>query len=157
MHKSPGCGHGASNDWFTAQWIAICRARPNPYSTHTDTYERNLIMKNTLHHLLARSAMASILFVAAAATASAAMISHPHGSNAHAVKAMRVIKIGDATKAINVSRGEVVQLVNAAGETFTWHFDTLHHPVIALNKIAPAGFAQRTVLIYVGQGVNERS
>lgn len=112
-------------------------------------------MKTTRLPLLASSIFASILFVSGVMPASA-MIANPDGTRVETAQAMRDIRIDGATKSINVSRNEVVRIINAAGDHFTWQFDTLHHPIIELSKIAPGGFAQRTVLVYVGQGVDER-
>ncbi len=112
-------------------------------------------MNTQLTIFLARACFASILLATVSAPA-VAMIANPHGSKAEASHAMREIKLDDATRSINVSRNEVVRIVNAAGEKFTWQFDTLHHPTIELGKIAPAGFSARPILIYVGQGINER-
>lgn len=106
--------------------------------------------------MLARTTLASLLLAAGMMPASA-MISNPNGTQVDNTRAMRDIKIDGTTKAINVSRNEVVRIINAAGDQFTWQFDTLHHPVIALSKIAPGGFAGGNVLVYVGQGADERN
>ena len=111
-------------------------------------------MNTTLFTLLARTTLASILLVTGMTPASA-MIANPNGTKVDTARAMRDIRIDGTTKSINVSRHEVVRIINAAGAQFTWHFDTLHHPTIELSKIAPSGFAERTVLIYVGQGPDE--
>ncbi len=113
-------------------------------------------MNTTLFPLLARASLAAILLVSAMTPASA-MIPNPNGTKVESTRAMRDIKIDGTTKSINVSRHEVVRIINAAGEQFTWQFDTLHHPTIELAKIAPGGFAQQTVFIYVGLGVDERN
>lgn len=106
--------------------------------------------------MLARTTLASILLVAGMMPASAT-ITNPNGTQVDNTRAMRAIKIDGTTKSINVSRHEVVRIINAASDQFTWQFDTLHHSIIELSKIAPDGFAQRTVLVYVGQGVDERN
>ncbi len=113
-------------------------------------------MNTTFFPLLARTALASILLFAGMTPASA-MIPNPDGTKVENARAMRDIKIDGATKSINVSRNEVVRIINAAGDQFTWQFDTLHHPTIALAKIAPSGFAPSTVYIYVGLGIDERN
>jgi|CXWL01.1.fsa_nt_gi hypothetical protein len=111
-------------------------------------------MKTTRLSLLAISTLTSILLVGGMMPASA-MIANPNGTPVETARAMRDIKINAATKSINVSRNEVVRITNAAGQQFTWQFDTLHHPVIELSKIAPGGFAQGPVLVYVGQSADE--
>ncbi len=113
-------------------------------------------MKPTLFPVLARATLASIIMAATMAPASASSIAQPHGSKVDNSQAMREIKVYDSTKAINVARNEIVRITNAMGDKFTWQFDTLHHPTIDLKKIAPAGFTQRPIQIYVGQGADER-
>ncbi len=107
--------------------------------------------------LLTRATLAVMLFASALAPVSAATIAEPLGRMADPGVAVREIRIVDGVKSINVLRHESIRFVNAAGEKFTWHFDTLHHPIIPMSKLAPAGFNMKEVLIYVGQGVNERS
>lgn len=101
------------------------------------------------------SCLVSLLLIGVIAPASALPVKDPLGSGvAHSANA-RVIHITASTKAINVARHETVRFVNAAGQSFTWHFYTLHHPTIDLRDIAPPGFSDAATLIYVGLGASE--
>jgi len=64
----------------------------------------------------------------------------------------RSIDITGGTKWVNVNHGEVVRFV-ANGREFTWYFDGMSQPQpFDLSEIAPAGFVDRGVKVYVGLG-----
>ena len=64
----------------------------------------------------------------------------------------RTIDITGGTKWVNVNHGEVVRFV-ANGREFTWYFDGMSQPQpFDLSEIAPAGFVDHGVKVYVGLG-----
>jgi hypothetical protein len=64
----------------------------------------------------------------------------------------RTIDITGGTKWVNVTHGEVVRFV-ANGREFTWSFDGVSQPQpFDLSEIAPAGFVDHGVKVYVGLG-----
>jgi heavy-metal resistance protein CzcE len=64
----------------------------------------------------------------------------------------RTIAITGDTKWVNVNHGEVVRFV-ADGREFTWYFDGVSQPrPFDLSEIAPEGFVDHGVKVYVGLG-----
>jgi hypothetical protein len=64
----------------------------------------------------------------------------------------RTIDITGGTKWANVNHGEVIRFV-ANGREFTWYFDGVSQPrPFDLSEIAPAGFVDHGVKVYVGLG-----
>ena len=64
----------------------------------------------------------------------------------------RTIDITGGTKWVNVNHGEVVRFV-ANDREFTWYFDGVSQPrPFDLSEIAPAGFVDHSVKVYVGLG-----
>jgi hypothetical protein len=64
----------------------------------------------------------------------------------------RTIDITGGTKWVNVNHGEVVRFV-ANGREFTWYFDGMSQPrPFDITEIAPAGFVDHGVKVYVGLG-----
>lgn len=104
-----------------------------------------------------RHSLVLLAVLATVSSASASTIADPLGSAVSATAAAREIKISASTRVLNVTRHEVVRFVNAAGQSFTWRFHTLHHPIIDISKIAPANFSERTIQVYVGQAPEELS
>src|SRR5258706_14462178 len=61
----------------------------------------------------------------------------------------RTITITDETKWVNVQHFEVIRFVSN-GREFAWYFDGVAQPrPFDLNQIAPAGFVDRSVTVYV--------
>jgi len=61
----------------------------------------------------------------------------------------RTITIDDKTKWVNVNHYEVVRFASN-GQEFTWYFDGLAQPrPFDLAQIAPAGFVNHSVTVYV--------
>lgn len=102
-----------------------------------------------------RHSLVSLAVLAAASSASASTIADPLGSAVPATAAAREIRVSASTRVLNVTRHEVVRFVNAAGQSFTWRFHTLNHPIIDIGKIAPANFSERNIQVYVGQAPEE--
>lgn len=100
--------------------------------------------------------IASITLTGVILPASALTIKDPLGSAAVDVAGARVIYLTASTTAVNVERHETVRFVNPAGQSFSWHFYTLHHPTMNISDIAPAGFNSMNTTIYVGVGASER-
>ena len=65
----------------------------------------------------------------------------------------RTIVVTPQTKAINVTRGEVVK-IKVGSREFNWEFDGVAQP-FELNKIAPEGALDHTVRVYVGTSIQD--
>ncbi len=64
----------------------------------------------------------------------------------------RTIDITGGTKWVNVNHGEVIRFVSN-GREFTWYFDGVSQPrPFDMAEIAPAGFVDHGVKVYVGLG-----
>ena len=85
-----------------------------------------------------RSCLLLALTMASAAHADA-MAAAYLGTPAEGTPFVRRIEIGPAARWINVRQDETVQLVNEAGETFTWKFDTAQD-IVPLARVAPPAF-----------------
>ena len=91
-----------------------------------------------------------------ALTASASAHSMPHamgnaeyGSPAAGSVFARRIDIGAASKWVNVKQDETIEMVNAAGQSFFWKFDTAKS-IVPLARVAPPEFLQgRQIDAYV--------
>jgi hypothetical protein len=103
------------------------------------------------------------LIAVAALTSTAAFAAGPHtlmnGSSLLGVPALaeRSSKVLDvaSTPSANVICGDVVTFRNGA-KTFTWKFDGVSHRTVDLQKIAPAGFTSKPLLVYVEPNAYER-
>jgi heavy-metal resistance protein CzcE len=103
----------------------------------------------------------AVALSAANLSASAAMRTDLLGEPAQAPSAQRAsisavaertININGGTKWVNVNHGEVVRFV-ANDREFTWYFDGVSQPrPFDLSEIAPAGFVDHGVKVYVGLG-----
>jgi Heavy-metal resistance protein CzcE len=103
----------------------------------------------------------AVALSAANLSASAAMRTDLLGEPAQAPSAQRAsisavaertINITGGTKWVNVNHGEVVRFV-ANDREFTWYFDGVSQPrPFDLSEIAPAGFVDHGVKVYVGLG-----
>ena len=103
----------------------------------------------------------AVALSAANLSASAAMRTDLLGEPAQAPSAQRAsisavaertINISGGTKWVNVNHGEVVRFV-ANDREFTWYFDGASQPrPFDLSEIAPAGFVDHGVKVYVGLG-----
>src|SRR5258708_14489782 len=64
----------------------------------------------------------------------------------------RTIDISGGTKWVNVKHGEVIRFVSN-GREFTWYFDGVSQPrPFDMAAIAPAGFLDHVVKVYVSLG-----
>ena len=103
----------------------------------------------------------AVALSAANLSASAAMRTDLLGEPAQAPSAQRAyislvaertINITGGTKWVNVNHGEVVRFV-ADGREFTWYFNGVSQPrPFDMAEIAPAGFVDHGVKVYVGLG-----
>lgn len=75
-------------------------------------------------------------------------VKDPLGTAAAATAATRTIDVGDQTRSVNVTQGEIARF-NVAGKTFTWQFDTLRDGRMDLSAIAPADVHVHGVSVYV--------
>ncbi|MFN3302143.1 MAG: CzcE family metal-binding protein [Roseateles sp.] len=65
----------------------------------------------------------------------------------------RVVNV-DAQKSINVDCGDVVTF-KKSGQSFTWKFDSVRHGAVDLRTIAPAGFTDQKLTVYVSRSEAE--
>ena len=76
------------------------------------------------------------------------------GVPAAASNSSKVLDVA-TTQSTNVICGDVVTFRNGA-KTFTWKFDVVSHRMVDLQKIAPAGFTSKPLLVYVERNEYER-
>jgi len=135
----------------TAQLISIapiCHLNPT-----IDTENR---MKLVITSLFAVTLSAASLS-AGAATLRADLLgepAQPASTERTVVRAAygRTIDITGGTKWVNVNHGEVIRFVSN-GREFTWYFDGVSQPrPFDMAEIAPAGFVDHGVKVYVGLG-----
>lgn len=102
----------------------------------------NTIARSCLAFVLAATAVSAHAYPRSSTAAD-------YGSPAAGAPFARRIEIGQATKWINVNENETIELVNAAGQTFAWKFDTVEG-VVPLARVAPPAFLQgQAVDVYV--------
>ena len=104
------------------------------------------------------------LVAVAALTSTAAFATGKHnlltgnsvfGVPAAASSSSKVLDVA-TTQSANVICGDIVTFRNGA-KTFTWKFDVVSHRMVDLQKIAPAGFTSKPLLVYVTPNAYERS
>lgn len=98
-------------------------------------------------------AFAALALSAASLSANALTNGDRYGEPANASYAERAIVVTPQTKFINVTRGEIVNL-KVGSKEFTWEFDGVAQP-FDLNKIAPEGALDHSVLVYIGTSVQD--
>ncbi|CAM4157457.1 CzcE family metal-binding protein [Roseateles saccharophilus] len=76
-----------------------------------------------------------------------------HGETVAATPNARVVNV-DAGKAINVNCGDVVTFQSAA-KSFTWKFNSATHRALDVRDIAPAGFSDKKLTVYVSRNEGE--
>ncbi|MDR7336187.1 MAG: CzcE family metal-binding protein [Roseateles sp.] len=99
--------------------------------------------------------VASLLFAVGAAQA-ASMTNDTfmngksvHGEPVAATQDGRIVNV-DAGKSINVNCGDVVTF-QKAGKSFTWKFSSAAHRPVDLRAIAPAGFTDKPLKVYISR------
>ena len=97
----------------------------------------------TLTAALALSALAAAPFARAGST------SRDTGMPTGESEAQRAVKVDASTRALNVEHLETVRFEDAAGQTFTWTFNTPGDTSFPLQRIAPQGFAAGFTVIRV--------
>ena len=70
------------------------------------------------------------------------------GAPMPAAQATRAITIGPQTRYVNVQQGEVVRFV-AGGQEFAFKFDSQNVASFDLQRVAPAGMLDHSVMAYV--------
>jgi hypothetical protein len=78
-----------------------------------------------------------------------------HGRTVSQVANARVVDVS-AQKSLNVDCGETVTFKKGS-QTFTWKFESASHRVVDLRAIAPAGFSDASLMVYVSRNEAERS
>lgn len=107
-------------------------------------------MKN-LNIPIGSIAIMGLLAFTASAIAEHGSINSALGTPLHgqAVGVDRSIPLDSGTRWVNVTGGEKVRFV-LGGQSFDWLFDThLSTPVFDLSDIAPKGFIDRSLKVYV--------
>ena len=97
--------------------------------------------------------VAALTLSAASLSANALTTGDLYGEPAASGSADRTIVVTPETKAINVTRGEVVK-IKVGSREFNWEFDGVAKP-FELNKIAPEGALDHTVQVYVGTSIQD--
>lgn len=111
--------------------------------------------------LSASALIASFLITASAAQAGPAandrMLNGKsvHGEVVAATEKARVVDVS-ANKAINVNCGDVVTFKNA-GKSFTWKFSSAGHRAVDMRVIAPSGFSDKALMVYISPAEHERA
>lgn len=67
----------------------------------------------------------------------------------------RVVDV-NAQKSLNVDCGETVTFKKGS-QTFTWKFESVGHHAVDLRAIAPAGFSDAPLMVYVSRSEAERT
>jgi len=104
---------------------------------------------------LSATALIASLFVAMSAQATPqrndAMLNGKsvHGEAVAAPQNARIVNL-DAGKSVNVKCGEVITF-QKAGKSFSWKFDSAQHRAVDVRTIAPAGFADKPLMVYVSR------
>lgn len=114
-------------------------------------YERRAIMKNQFLNSSIAIILATTFGQVGAAT-SRGLVGSPVQER---LAGSRIVDVTTA-RSVNVNCGEIVTFRNE-GRTFSWKFDVANHGAINLRDIAPAGFAQKPIYIYVSGTENERT
>lgn len=78
-----------------------------------------------------------------------------YGKPATSTAAAQVVDVSSA-KNLRIPCGEVVTFRNGE-KTFSWKFDVISHRTVNLQTIAPAGFSDKALMIYVEKNELERS
>lgn len=78
-----------------------------------------------------------------------------NGEAVAAPQSARVVNV-DGSKALNVNCGEIVTF-QKDGKSFSWKFDSAGHRPVDVRAIAPAGFANKPLMVYVSKNESERS
>ena len=76
-----------------------------------------------------------------------------HGEVVAATPDARIVNV-DAGKAINVNCGDVVTF-QSAGKNFTWKFNSAGHRPLDVRTIAPQGFTDKKLMVYVSRNESE--
>jgi heavy-metal resistance protein CzcE len=99
-------------------------------------------------------ALAALSLSAASLSAHALTTGDMYGEPAASgYAADRTIVVTPQTKAINVTRGEVVN-IKVGDKEFAWNFDGVAQP-FELNRVAPEGALDHTVRVYVGTSIQD--
>lgn len=67
---------------------------------------------------------------------------------------MRVVDLA-STDRLNVAYGERVTFLNGA-QQFSWTFDGFDRRAVDVSQLAPAGFAGKPLVVYVGRNPSNR-
>lgn len=78
-----------------------------------------------------------------------------YGQPAAASSTARVVDLSLAARS-NIAHGETVVFRGDAGQQFAWTFNGLDRRAVDLAKIAPAGFATKSAVAYVGRDAANR-
>lgn len=76
-----------------------------------------------------------------------------YGSPATNTRDALTVNVG-STKALNVDCGDIVTFQNG-DKRFSWKFEAVNHGVVDLQDVAPAGFSDQPLRIYVSRNEYE--
>ncbi|WP_374256955.1 CzcE family metal-binding protein [Aquabacterium sp.] len=107
----------------------------------------------TIHYLMATAiVLASMASVTAQAQVRRPTLTPTMAAMPEPAQAERTIEVTAQTKQVNVKRLEVVQFVshtNGSTKTFAWQAPGHTTKPFKLGEIAPAGFVDHSVMVYV--------
>ncbi len=78
-----------------------------------------------------------------------------HGSAVAAPPTARQVNV-ELGKSLNVACGETVTF-RKGEKTFSWKFESATHRAVDLRTIAPAGFTDKGLMVYISRNEAERS
>lgn len=111
-----------------------------------------------MNRILAQSSLALGLLVAVAGAQAGDRLYNGqsvHGRSVEQPQHARVVDV-DAHKTLNVNCGDTVTF-RKGSQSFSWKFDTVGHGAVDLRAIAPAGFSDKKLMIYVSRSEGERT
>lgn len=78
-----------------------------------------------------------------------------YGSAAPASSSVKEVNVNQLDS-LNVNCGDTLTF-RQGEKSFTWKFDVISHRIVDLQKIAPAGFVDKPLLVYVDRNDSERN
>ena len=98
----------------------------------------------------------SLTLAAGAASASTATLPNGqsvYGTAGQGMQATKVVDVNTA-KTVNVNCGDLVQFTNGK-QSFTWKIEVATHRSVNLQAVAPAGFTDKKLIVYVANNDSE--
>lgn len=110
-----------------------------------------------MNRTLSTAAIAALLVAIASPAAAGAERSDLslHGRATAAAPSARQVDV-DQVRVVNVDCGDTVTF-RKGDKTFSWKFDSLQHRAVDLRTLAPAGFADKPLMVYIARNEAERN